>query len=106
MTYQIVSVDREAEMTPQVEQEILGKIGKLDKFLARVPEENYFLRIRLSPNAPNPRWTDALLDLNVEGDVLIGTGSADTPVHAVHLATIELERQLEERKQRLKPYAS
>ena len=106
MTYQIVSVNRDVEVTPQVEQEILSKIGKLDKFLTRVPEANYFLRIRLSQNQPNPQWIDALLDLSVEGDVLIGTGSANTAAHAVHLATIELERQLQERKQRERPYAS
>ncbi len=102
MTYQIVSQD--VEVTDQVEQDILSKVGKLDKFLTRVPEANLFLRISLSRDQGNPHWTDALVDLSVEGDVMIGRGRSDSSVHAVHLAVIDVERQLEERKRRSKPY--
>ncbi len=105
MTTQIY--DLGVELSDHDRQQILGKLGKLDKFLTHVPEEDVLLRVRLSPNQQNPRWTDALVDLDVfqqlEG-VLVGSGSASSPVHAVHLAVIHVERQLEERKERIKPY--
>jgi len=104
MTYEIVADG--VDLSDEVRQQILAKVGKLDKFLTNVPENVYFLRIRLSPNAQNPHWTDALLDLSLPEDVLIGSDSANNPVHAVHLAVIHLERQLEERKERLRPYIS
>ena len=45
-----------------------------------------------------------MIDLSVEGDVIIGRGRSDSSVHAVHLAVIDVERQLEERKRRNRPY--
>lgn len=102
MSYEIVAHD--VELDDQVRQQILTKVGKLDKYLTDQPENTYFLRIRLSHNAQNPRWTDALLDLSLPDNVLIGSDSANNPVHAVHLAVIHLERQLAERKERLRPY--
>lgn len=102
MGYEIMSLD--IELTDETKQEILNKIGKLDKFLTHQPEENVFIRIRLSQNQQNPHWTDALVDLSLPDKVLVGSESASTPVHAVHLAVINLERQLEEYKRRTRPY--
>lgn len=102
MAHQIVS--RDVEVTDQVERDILEKVGKIDKFLTRFPDDTFFLRISLSRNQTNPDWTDALIDLALPGDVFIGQGSASTTEHAVHLATIHLERQLEEHKERVYPY--
>ncbi len=102
MAYELVT--KGVELTDQARQQILGKIGKLDKFLTDLPDNAFFLRISLSRNQRNPHWTDALLDLSLPGNVLIGSETASTPTHAVHLAVINLERQLEERKERAKPY--
>ncbi len=102
MGYELVSLD--VDLSAETRREIEAKVGKLDKYLARVPEENFFLRVRLSKNQKNPRWTDALVDLALGDHVLIGSDSASTPAHAVHLAVIHLETQLEERKGRAMPY--
>jgi ribosomal subunit interface protein len=102
MAYQIVGIDM--EITDQVEQEILGKIGKLDKFLTQYPEDTIFMRIALNKDQRNHRWTDALVDLALPGDSLMARGKASSPEHAVHLAVLELERQLNEHKQRERPY--
>ncbi len=102
MGYQIVGVDM--ELTEHVKQEIAEKIGKLDKFLTDAPEETILIRVALSKDQRNHRWTDALVDLALPGDRLLARGKASTPVHAVHLAVLELERQLNEHKQRARPY--
>ncbi|MGQ9683033.1 MAG: ribosome hibernation-promoting factor, HPF/YfiA family [Anaerolineae bacterium] len=102
MGYEIMS--HGVDLTDQTRAQILTKVGKIDKYLTDVPEANYFLRIRLNRNTQNPRWVDALLDLSLPDAVLIGSDSANNPVHAVHLAVIHLERQLTERKERAKPY--
>ena len=102
MGYEIMA--HNVDLTDQTRAQILTKVGKIDKYLTDVPEENVFLRIRLSPNAQNPRWVDALIDLDLPDSVLIGSDSANNAVHAVHLAVISLERQLTERKERSKPY--
>ena len=102
MAFELIS--RDVGLSDRVRQEILAKIGKLDKFLTDLPDNAFFLRVVLSRNQKNPHWTDALLDLALPGNVLIGSESASTPAHAVHLAVINLERQLDQRKERLKPY--
>ncbi|HOG47759.1 MAG TPA: ribosome-associated translation inhibitor RaiA [Anaerolineae bacterium] len=102
MGYQIVGIDM--ELTERVKQEVAEKIGKLDKFLTGIPEETILIRVALSKNQRNHRWTDALVDLAMPGDQMLARGEASTPEHAVHLAVIELERQLNEHKQRAKPY--
>lgn len=104
MAYQIVS--RGVELTDDVERHVLDKIGKIDKFLTDLPDDGFLLRIALSRNQANPHWADALLDLDLPPDTLWARGSASSPVHAVHLAVIDLERQLEERKEKLRPYIS
>lgn len=102
MAYQIVGIDM--ELSEQVKQQILKKIGKLDKFLTAIPEDTIFIRVALSKNQRNQRWTDALVDLALPGDKLLARGTASTPEHAVHLAVLELERQLNEHKQRERPF--
>lgn len=102
MGYQIVGIDM--ELTEQVKQQVAEKIGKLDKFLTAIPEDTILIRVALSHDQRNRRWTDALVDLAMPGDELMARGTASTPEHAVHLAVLELERQLNELKQREKPY--
>ncbi len=102
MGYQIVGINM--ELTEQVKEQVAEKVGKLDKFLTGIPEENIFIRVALNRNQRNPRWTDALVDLDMPGDRLMARGKASSPEHAVHLAVIDLERQLDEHKQRSKPY--
>ena len=102
MGYQIVGID--IELTEQVKQEIAGKVGKLDKFLTAYPEDTIFIRVALNQDQRNSRWVDALVDLALPGDKLMARGKASTPVHAVHLAVRDLERQLNEYKQRERPY--
>lgn len=102
MGYQIVGIDM--ELTDHVKQEITEKIGKLDKFLTHYPEETIFIRVALSKDQRNQRWIDALVDLALPGDELMARGQASTPEHAVHLAVLELERRLNDNKQRERPY--
>ena len=102
MAYQIVGID--FELTEQTKQEILAKIGKLDKFLTHLPDDTFYIRVALNRNQRNPHWTDALVDLALPSNKLMGRGKASTPVHAVHLAVRDLERQLDEYKQRRRPY--
>jgi len=102
MGYQIVGIDM--ELTEQVKRQVAEKVGKLDKFLTHIPEEAVFIRVALSHDQRNPRWTDALVDLALPGNQMVARGEASTPEHAVHLAVLELERQLNELKQRERPY--
>ncbi len=102
MGYQIVGIDM--ELTEQVKREVAEKIGKLDKFLTAIPEEAIFLRVALSPDQRNRRWVDAVVDLSLPGDQLVARAEASTAEHAVHLAVLELERQLSDLKQRERPY--
>jgi ribosomal subunit interface protein len=105
LAYQIVGID--IELTPQVKEEVADKIGKLDKYLTGFDDDTFFIRVALNKNQRNRRWTDALVDLVLPGDLrLLARGKASTPVHAVHLAVIDLERQLKEYKERSKPYMS
>lgn len=103
MTHQIVNMD-DVEVTDELERDILAKIGKLDKFLTHLDDDSFFIRIQLSRHQRNRRWTDARVHLTLPHDLLVGEGEASTPVHAVHLAVLELERQLNEYKQRQQPY--
>ncbi len=102
MGYQLVGIDM--ELPEKTKQEIAEKVGKLDKFLTAFQEDTIFIRVALNRNQRNPHWTDALVDLALPGDTLMARGKASTPVHAVHLAVIDLERQLNEYKQRTRPY--
>jgi ribosomal subunit interface protein len=102
MAYQIVGTD--LELTDQIRQEILVKIGKLDKFLTHLDDDTFYIRVALNKDQRNPQWADALVDLALPGNKLMGRGKASTPVHAVHLAVRDLERQLDEYKQRRRPY--
>lgn len=104
MGYQIVGIDM--ELTEQVKQQVAEKVGKLDKFLTAIPEEAVFIRVALSQDQRERDWTDALVDLAVPGRELVAHGEASTPEHAVHLAVLELERQLNDLKQRERPYIS
>lgn len=102
MGYQIVGIDM--ELTEKTKQEIAGKVGKLDKFLTAYQEDTIYIRVALNRDQRNPNWTDALVDLALPGDKLMARGKASTPTHAVHLAVRDLERQLNEYKQRTRPY--
>lgn len=98
MAYQIVSMHDAVEVTTEVEQGILEKIGKLDKFLTEFDDDTFFIRVQLDRDQQNPHWTDAQVRLTLPQDMLIGHGSASTSVHAVHLAVREIERQLSDYK--------
>jgi ribosomal subunit interface protein len=102
MAYQIVNMD-DIEVTSQIERNILEKIGKLDKYLTHLDDDTFFTRIQLSRDQRNPRWTHAQVHLTLPNGLLLGRGESRSPVHAVHLAVLELERQLEEYKQRQHP---
>lgn len=102
MGYQIVGIGM--DLTEQVKEQVAEKVGKLDKFLTDVPEDTILIRVALNQNQRNRSWTDALVDLDMPGDKLIARGQASSPEHAVHLAVLELERQLNELKQRERPY--
>lgn len=98
MAYQIVSMHDAVEVTAEVESGILDKIGKLDKFLTEFDDDTFFVRVQLDRNQQNPRWTDAQVRLTLPQDMLIGRGSANSTVHAVHLAVRDVERQLSDYK--------
>jgi len=102
--YQIVGIDM--DLTEEVKRQVTEKVGKLDKFLTAIPEEAIFLRVSLRHDQRERAWVDAVVDLAVPGRELVASGEAATPEHAVHLAVLELERQLNELKQRERPYIS
>jgi len=102
MGYQIVGIDM--ELTEETKETILNKIGKLDKFLTNLPDDTFFIRVALNKDQRNPRWTDAVVDLALPMDKLMGRGKASSPEHAVHLAVIDVERQLNEHKGRHRPW--
>jgi ribosomal subunit interface protein len=103
MTTEIVALD--LELTPQTKQVISQKIGKLDKFLTHLPDGEVFVRVALNTDQTNRNWVVAALFVDIAGGPQIQTrGSASSPEHAVHLATINMERQLAEQKERMEPY--
>jgi ribosomal subunit interface protein len=103
VTYQIVSMSEAVEVTAEVERDILDKIGKLDKFLTRLDDDTFFIRIQLDRDQRNPHWVDAQVRLTLPQDMLIGHAAASTAAHAVHLAVRELEAQLRDYKQLTHP---
>ena len=102
MAYQIVGIDM--EVPDDVQSQILEHIGKLDEFLTDLQDDTFFIRVALNRNQRNPRWTDALVDLALPHAKLLARGKASSPEHAVHLAVIDMERQLREYKERRKPF--
>ncbi len=102
MAYQIVGIDM--EVPEETQAQILEHIGKLDKFLTDLPDDTFYIRVALNHNQRNPKWTDALVDVALPHAKLLARGKASTAEHAVHLAVIDMERQLREYKERLKPF--